>query len=327
MFQKLEHPTGLPDDISFSFYEKEHFLLSMLSDCPTSGYSWQSLSDAEKDWPYLSQNDCTFLLLVWRDHNEIHAQFYSTTSHVRALEFLNALFQDQALVRGDSLCATAQISQALLWVQIDEIEKTNLYDYICTRCMAYFTECVSIDASTYAATHREDILALPLYHKRKIPWSYVQSTDIAPEGTAIEVRSLENESGLTIEAGAGIVIMIGSQGEVYHIASDKFHTTYEATDEPLDIFTNMTVFLPEVQIPSTGEYVNIDEMAHVCYPKPGQGVYAQSLVQRTKVFPIYSRDKYFLGKTGDYLVIRSDDLSDIYIVQKRIFEHTYEMDA
>lgn len=33
---------------------------------------------------------------------------------------------------------------------------------------------------------------------------------------------------------------------------------------------------------------------------------------------------YFLGREGDYLVAREDDMMDMYVIQKEIFTQTYE---
>ena len=37
------------------------------------------------------------------------------------------------------------------------------------------------------------------------------------------------------------------------------------------------------------------------------------------------RGDYFIGKAGDYLAIRLDDLQDMYIIRREVFERTYEL--
>ena len=76
-------------------------------------------------------------------------------------------------------------------------------------------------------------------------------------------------------------------------------------------------------MPETGEYMIIDEYAHICHPKPGAGIKADRLKYRTKVFRNGKPD-YFIGKPGDYLAIRPDDLTDIYIIQSEVFGRTYD---
>ena len=37
-----------------------------------------------------------------------------------------------------------------------------------------------------------------------------------------------------------------------------------------------------------------------------------------------SEQEYFLGRPGDYLAVRLDDITDIYVIQRDIFAETYE---
>ena len=324
MFEQLSKQEGLPEDISF-FYDKDRsFLFGGIRNASSGDFDWKDMESIARDWPFIKENGVSFVLLAWREHNEALAKFYSNTSRVRALEFLNVLFEDLGLVRGNALVAEGKVSQALLWTRIKKDARENIVDYITTYCGKYFDECDWIDAESYSKEHEEELSSLPVYKKKRIAWYFVPSLEIAPAGSKIHVRSLENEAGLLVVSGSDMIIMIGSQGEVYHMDKKKFDATYEATDEKLDIFSGMTLFLPEVSLVPSGEYVDIDELAKVCYPKPGNGIYAKALDRRANIFPTYSKDEYFAGKPGDYMAIRTDDLSDIYIIQREIFNYTYE---
>ncbi len=324
MFLEITEKEGMPERILFYWDEERSFLVGMAGSVGEDSFVWKKIEEIEEDWPFLASMRATYVLLVGRDHNEERAWFYSRTLQTRALEFLNYLFDERGLVKGSSYSAAAIISQALLWTQISGEGQEGLKDHFLSRAGAYFVDCDWIFAEEYAKTHKEEILAQPRYKKRHIPWSFVRTLEIAPAGQLLFVRSLENEAGLEVESSGDTIIMIGTQGEIYHIDTEKFESTYEATDEPLDIFANMTLFLPEVRVLPDGDYINIDEMAHVCYPKPGKAIHAKKIEKRTKIFPVYSPDSYFLGRIGDYMVTRTDDLSDIYIVQEKIFERTYE---
>ncbi|MBR1628751.1 MAG: hypothetical protein IJ679_05730 [Lachnospiraceae bacterium] len=319
MFQPIASQEGMPEKIQIYYDEERAFLFGASIRSGEAEFPWESLEELAADWTFLGDRAVSFALFLWRDHNDIRTKFFSATTRVRALEFLNALFADMGLVKGDSVQATGQISQPLLWTQINKENKEDLMDYILGGCCSYFEDTDWIEAGRYAKEHREELLALPHYHKRHVPWSFVSTLDIAPKGSRLYVRSLENEDGFEVETGENMIIMIGSQGEVYHMKREKFEATYDATDELLDIFSNMTVFLPEVRLMPKGEYINIDEIAHVCYPKPGNAIFAKQIEKRTKIFPVYNPEGYFLGKPGDYMVARSDDLSDIYILQEKIF--------
>ena len=54
-------------------------------------------------------------------------------------------------------------------------------------------------------------------------------------------------------------------------------------------------------------------------------IYARELDHRVKGFTAWDPDKYYLGVEGDYLAVRADDLTDIYIIAKSVFERTYRL--
>ena len=74
------------------------------------------------------------------------------------------------------------------------------------------------------------------------------------------------------------------------------------------------------------KYISLDEAAHICYPSRGIGIYACELERRTKIFPVDNEEDYYLGRPGDYMAIRMDDFTDVYIIQREIFLQTYEAD-
>lgn len=43
-----------------------------------------------------------------------------------------------------------------------------------------------------------------------------------------------------------------------------------------------------------------------------------------KVFTEWDKQKYMLGRPGDYLAVRCNDLHDIYVVEKDIFARSYD---
>ena len=68
----------------------------------------------------------------------------------------------------------------------------------------------------------------------------------------------------------------------------------------------------------------MDDKAKLCLPKGDNVIYAMPLTKRTKVFSESNKGEYFVGREGDYLAMREDDMNDIYIIQKEIFEDTYQ---
>ena len=86
----------------------------------------------------------------------------------------------------------------------------------------------------------------------------------------------------------------------------------------------MLDFIPVVETVSDGGYISIDEMARLCYPKTQAVICCRELKKRTRVFSKNSEQEYFLGRPGDYLAVRLDDITDIYVIQRDIFAETYE---
>jgi phosphoglycolate phosphatase len=317
-------------------YEPQGFLFAaigeseaeaFLKDSELEGDAVQGVWDVawlERKQAFLRELDCHFLLVIWEEHEEKCILFFSDTKRVRSLEFLDYLLPEFGMVRGDASCALGRINDVILKLLVSQQGEERVEYYLQEKIVSYFTDSEWIDAQSYDDSHAEEIKAMESFQKKKIPWAYVKTTDITSAGREMAIKSLENESGLTVKADENTYIMIGCRGEVYDIKREKFESTYEKTEEGLDVFERMMDFIPEVVILKGQEYVSLDEYAHLCYPKAGAGIYARKLERRTKVFPADGSEEYYLGKPGDYLAIRREDSKDIYIIQGDIFLQTYE---
>lgn len=299
------------------------FALKLLQSAPGSSIEGQSFAEMLKEFP-AEAGDRDVLFLVWEMGDDVHILCKSRTNEVRAYDMLKALKIETGLVHGDAHSATEKATLAGIQIQMEEAGKNSLEKFLFHVIDTYFKNCEVIRPAEYAAKHQARLLALPKYVKKHIAWAYVRSTDAAPAGSRIIMRTFENESGIEIVTGEDIYIMIGCQGEIYHIEREKFERTYEVTDEPFDLFAQMTLYIPEICILPGEEYESLDDRAFICYPRPGIPVYAKQLTRTTKIFPKYAPDEYFLGQEGDYMLVRSDDLSDIYIVRRNVFLQTYE---
>lgn len=268
-----------------------------------------------------------FMLAISDRGEQVQIVFFSDTRKVRALEFLDCLMSEFGLIKGDADCACGWVSSLILKAQISGLDMENTYgykDYFLDGVKNYFIDTVVIDAGEYAFSEKNIIEDMPLYKKKDIPWAYVRTLDVAEEGQKIKIRSLENESGIVIVAAEDVYIMVGCRGEVYDISRSRFEATYEPSDKPLDIFEQLLDFLPAMELEQTGEYVSLDESARLCYPDSKPQIRAVKLENRTKVYPVDGNGEYYLGREGDYMAVRIDDYSDIYIIQNDIFEETYE---
>lgn len=273
----------------------------------------------------LEKYDARFLLLIFAEKHQTQVVFVSGSKKIRAIEIMEYLMPVFGLVKGNAQMAKGCISLTILNSLIADTETTDAVGYFKKKVTDYIEETVCIVADEYMAEAKEELTKLPVYIKKKVKWAVVKSTDVASPGEKILVKSLENSTGKVLEAGDECLIMIGNRGETYDISRKKFESTYELTDEKLNIFEEMLNYIPEITLLDSGEYVTLDEMAKICYPKHQVKIYAVELTERTKIFQGDGTGEYFLGLPGDYMAVRYDDLSDMYIIRKEIFEQTYDL--
>jgi len=248
---------------------------------------------------------------------------FSSIKSVRAKELCGFLLGDFGLVKGDANKASTSVPALAARLLRTDNGSGNIADYLSQKVKEYYEDCVHIDLRTTEG-YRGDFDENARYKKKDVQWAVVKSEDIAPCGTQIRFKTLENESGHVIEAGIDKYIMIGIDGETYDIDKVKFEHTYELTGERLDIFTQMFKLIPEVKIAGSNDYICLEEKALMCRPKGQNVILAQRLEKRAKVYYKDGEGDYYLGKAGDVLACRADDRNDIYVIQGDIFETTYE---
>ena len=176
----------------------------------------------------------------------------------------------------------------------------------------------------YPDNYRVDMSDMNLYEKVKLPQGYVETDDVLPIGTPITIRTLEGDMDMKVEEN--LYIMIGIKGEVYPIRKDKFFQSYEILDREYnfeeDVLENQ--YVPTLRNRETGQNMPITSYARCCAPTGNVRIYAKQLTSGVKVFTAWDKSKYMLGQAGDYLAVRSDDLSDVYVIEKKIFAKTYK---
>ncbi|MDE6845784.1 MAG: DHH family phosphoesterase [Lachnospiraceae bacterium] len=186
----------------------------------------------------------------------------------------------------------------------------------------YFDNCQII----YAEEYDVDLSDMQSYVKKQVPLGYVAATDILPVGTPITIRTLEGDVDMFVEPD--LLIMIGIKGEVYPNRREKFEKSYVITDRPYctdETHTHRnTLYEPTIHNRETGEIMQLTDYAKVCIASGGTHIHARELTERVKVFAAWDKEKYMLGKEGDYLAVRCDDKHDIYVVERDIFYKTYD---
>ena len=182
------------------------------------------------------------------------------------------------------------------------------------RMHSYFDSSVII----HAGEQIEDLSEYDHYIKHELTVGYVKGMDLAPSGTMIMIRTLEGDVDVTIDEY--LIIIIGVDGEIYPTNKKKFEAGYRYSDAE---YIYPGDYSPKVTNTSTGDRISLLAYAGSCIAKGGSGIYAKKLDHRVKVFTRWDPDKYYLGVEGDYLAVRADDPSDIYVIAKDIFHKTY----
>lgn len=171
----------------------------------------------------------------------------------------------------------------------------------------------------YAGQRIEDVSKMTHFTKKEVKIGYVECAKIAPAGTGIMIRTLEGD--VDIEVRDDLVILIGIEGEIYPTSIKKFNEGYKTL--PGEEYVCPAEYPPRVTDIATGNRVSLLPFAKPCLAAGGAGIYARKLDHRVKVFTVWDPDKYYLGVPGDYLAVRVDDPSDIYVIAQDIFQKTY----
>lgn len=191
----------------------------------------------------------------------------------------------------------------------------NINSFLKWRMDDYFDDIEIILAKEFEI----DTTNMELCRKKKLPLGYVKTAEIFEPGSTVCVRTLEGD--LDVQIQDDIYIMIGVKGEVYPNKKEKFDRSYQTLDEP---YSFEGEYAPTVKDVVEGKNISLIPYAKSCITTGESYIYVKQLDHRVKVFTEWDEEKYMLGKEGDFLAVRKDDHHDIYIIEKSIFEKTYE---
>lgn len=195
-------------------------------------------------------------------------------------------------------------------------------NYLNERLVSYFEGTEIIDCTKFVA----DISDMKRYKKKNLRVGYVVASEIAPIGTEISIRTLEGD--VNIDVSEDMYIMIGIKGEIYPIKQSKFESGYVPVDDVYSIPSGYNVnggYKPVVKNLTDGSSIDFFSLAKSCVVTGGNLIYAKEIDHCVKVFTLWDYDSYYLGKPGDFLVVREDDLSDAYIAERQIFFDSYDL--
>lgn len=204
-----------------------------------------------------------------------------------------------------------------LWRYEENFPTLHTEAYFNNRMTQYFDSYDLI----YAKDYQADLEGMKQYVKRNIPVGYVKVDRVLPVGTPITIRTLEGDIELTVDED--LYIIIGIKGEVYPNRREKFERAYQILDRKYQYSTEME-YVPTVKNRADGSTLTLTDFAGVCVPTGTVKIYARELTRSVKVFTAWDKEKYMLGKPGDYLAVRCDDLHDVYVVERDIFYKSYD---
>lgn len=192
--------------------------------------------------------------------------------------------------------------------------------YINNKMVEYFD---SFDI-IYAKEYNIDTSDMKMYRKKNLPVGVVRLSEVFPVGTPFTIRTLEGDMDLVVEED--LLVIIGIKGEVYPNREAKFNKAYNMLEEPY-VFEECVLenaYTPTIKNRLNDQSIVLTKYAKKCAASGDVKIQARQLDRGVKVFAQWDQEKYMLGKPGDFLAVRTDDMHDIYVIEHRIFEKTYD---
>lgn len=175
----------------------------------------------------------------------------------------------------------------------------------------------------YAEKQELDISDMRRYSKVQRAEGFVKLNDLYQTGTPVTVRSIKGDIELDVEED--MYVLLGYKGEISVLPGEQFFRFYTETDTVYcrEDCSSKIEYVPTLRNRTDGKTVIIADKAKVCLPAGATVVYAKPLEEEVKLFTKWDEDHYILGKEGDYLIAREDDLHDISIVKQEFFMDGY----
>ncbi|MBR5376553.1 MAG: DHH family phosphoesterase [Lachnospiraceae bacterium] len=189
-----------------------------------------------------------------------------------------------------------------------------VHDEFRKRLDSYF----SMYTIIYAKDTVLDVSDMEMYEKQPLLLGFVSLTDVFPQNTKVEIRTLEGDINLRIADDS--ILMIGIEGEVYPTSREKLERSYRITGEK---YAGTFEYEPCVKDVITGEKKNVLRYAKEAESTGQVRIWAKPLTEHVKLFTAWDEEKYYTGEPGDYIAVREDDPHDIYIINKRLFPQLY----
>lgn len=157
-----------------------------------------------------------------------------------------------------------------------------------------------------------DISQLCRYRKKDLLRYVIASTDIASQGAAISLSTLEGE--VVITAGEDTLVMVGPCQDVYPVTRELFSRQYKTVPESVDAVKNLAC-----------QYGWELKKLSPCRLKTASYIYATA-VDRDFSVSLRERNAILYGKAGDYYAVSAHLPDNPYIIQADVMAQTYQPD-
>lgn len=197
-----------------------------------------------------------------------------------------------------------------------EYSEISIQNLMLDRMNQYFDNTQIISTDEFSV----DLKEFRKFRKKELSLGYVRAKDVASVGTTVTIRTMEGDVDVSVTED--LYIVLGIEGEIYPIRQNTFESGYRLSNTQ---YSFPGEYEPAIINAVTGDRYGILSHANACVSIGRDIVYAKQIDNRMKIFTEWDRDQYYLGIPGDYMAVREDDLTDIYIIAEHIFGKTYEL--
>lgn len=165
------------------------------------------------------------------------------------------------------------------------------------------------------------------YQRQAVISGYVRSTELGEIGSRILLRTPTGDKHDVIRKD--LYIRIGLHGELYPCSATEFYAVYRDCQEAMDFSGFMEHDEPKVVLERTGCKLYLRDILHPCRIKNNDYVWARQITTDRKTVKLlpskWGYADFTFGNFGDYVVISTNDLTDISIVSGNDFAEDYTL--